>query len=270
MMVLPGKVVSLLEILQSYADAYAKLAHVAAAFICRLRYVPEFEDSRRQQLVNGLEEALPHCERSELTLTAVHLLRLLNDVKAGVDRSELSAKLIELESRLEDELKTKLFFQLPLSKRDYFENPRKGWDEVIQRFPDSVMDIEEMRKCFALSRYPACVFHSVNAVEAGLVGLGNFIGVRDPKSGWTPVTAELERLVVKTKYPDLGPKFQNCFPFLEQTHATCVALKSAWRNKISHTQGRLAVMTADFSPDVAEEIIVASRAFMRRLSTEMP
>jgi len=270
MMVLLGKAVSLLEILQSYAEAYVKFAHVVAASICRLGYTTEFDDHRRKQLIDGLEAAIPHCERAELTLTTVHLMRVLADVKAGVPKLEVYAKLIELESRLEDELKTKLFFQLPLSKREFFESPQKGWDEVIARFPDSVMDIEEMRKCFALSRYAACVFHSVNAVEAGLIGLGNFIGVRDPKSGWTSVTAELERLVVKTKYTDLDPKFQSCFGFLDQTHATCVALKSAWRNKISHTQGRLAVMTADFSPDVAEEIIVASRSFMRRLATEMP
>jgi hypothetical protein len=48
------------------------------------------------------------------------------------------------------------------------------------------------------------------------------------------------------------------------------AMKSAWRNKVNHVEGRLAVMKPEFTPDIAEEIMVASRAFMRRLATEMP
>jgi hypothetical protein len=51
---------------------------------------------------------------------------------------------------------------------------------------------------------------------------------------------------------------------------TVVALKNAWRNKISHVHGRLVLMTADFSPDVAEEITIATRGFMRRLATDLP
>jgi hypothetical protein len=53
-------------------------------------------------------------------------------------------------------------------------------------------------------------------------------------------------------------------------HGATEALKSAWRNKISHAQGSLTLMTEDFSPDIAEEIMIASRSFMRRLATEMP
>jgi len=53
-------------------------------------------------------------------------------------------------------------------------------------------------------------------------------------------------------------------------HGLVEALKSAWRNKIDHAQGRLILMAVDFTPDIAEEIIIASRSFMRRLATEMP
>ncbi len=41
--------------------------------------------------------------------------------------------------------------------------------------------------------------------------------------------------------------------FLEQMHGTIEGLKNAWCNKISHAQGKLTLLTADFSPDVAEE-----------------
>jgi hypothetical protein len=49
------------------------------------------------------------------------------------------------------------------------------------------------------------------------------------------------------------------------------ALKNAWRNKISHAHGKLIVMTGEeFHPDVAEEILTATRAFMRRLAEGLP
>jgi hypothetical protein len=53
-------------------------------------------------------------------------------------------------------------------------------------------------------------------------------------------------------------------------HATAGALNNAWRNNFSHAQGKLVLMTSEFSRDIAEEIMVASRSFMRRLATEMP
>ena len=118
---------------------------------------------------------------------------------------------------------------------------------------------------------PGCGFSQrKNAIEAVLIAFGKFLNVTDPKSGWTAVSGKLAMLVTKTKYHDLDPLYQKHFPFLEQMHGVVEALKSAWRNKISHAHGRLVLMSSEFSPDVAEEIMVASRSFMRRLATEMP
>lgn len=143
-------------------------------------------------------------------------------------------------------------------------------EEAVKRFPEIVGNVEEMSKCFALSRYAASVFHALRAVEGGLIHLGVFLKVPDPKSGWTAVTSRLSTVVVKTNYKALPRNFKKCYPFLEQMHGVTEALKSAWRNKISHVQGSLTLMTEDFSPDIAEEIMIASRSFMRRLATEMP
>jgi hypothetical protein len=110
----------------------------------------------------------------------------------------------------------------------------------------------------------------VQAIECALIDLGKFLDVNDPKSGWTAVTRRLEILVTKTKYPDLDPLYQKHFAFIEQMHGVVGALNNAWRNKMSHAQGRLVLIASEFSPDVAEEIIMATRAFMRRLATELP
>ena len=130
-------------------------------------------------------------------------------------------------------------------------------------------DVEEASKCFALSRYAAAIFHSIQVVETGLIELGTYIAVNDSRSGWTAVTNQLTA-IIKKKHGDRTDFEKENFEFLEQIHGTIEGLKNAWRNKISHAQGKLTLMTKDFSPEVAEEILFASRAFMRRLATGLP
>jgi hypothetical protein len=184
-------------------------------------------------------------------------------------RPILADRLKEVNGRLESELSHRIFLHLRSDRQKFFDEPRAGWEEVIDRFNETITDIEEMSRCFALSRYPAAVFHSTQIVEAGLLRLGPLIGVEDPKSGWTAVSNSLAEIIKKK--PEQRTVFEtNNFSFLEQVNGTVMTLRHAWRNKISHVQNRIVLMTGEFSPDVAEEIIMASRAFMRRLATEMP
>jgi hypothetical protein len=158
---------------------------------------------------------------------------------------------------------------LSIRESELYRDPRLGWGEIIKRFPDTVIDIEETSKCFALSRYAAAVFHSIQVVEVGLIELGKLIGVADPRSGWTATTNQLQR-IIKKGHEARTPFEQQHFAFLEQVHGTIEALKNAWRNKVSYAQARLTLLTTDFSPDVAEEVLYATRAFMRRLADELP
>src|SRR5207237_738480 len=124
------------------------------------------------------------------------------------------------------------------SRKKAFDNPREKWEQVIDRFPDTVLDVEESAKCFALSRYAAAVFHSIQIVEYGLIELGKFIKVNDPKSGWTAVSNKLDQ-IIKTEHKNRSDFEKQYFSFLEQMQGTVTSLKNAWRNKISHAQGRL-------------------------------
>jgi len=48
-----------------------------------------------------------------------------------------------------------------------------------------------------------------------------------------------------------------------------LGMQNAWRHKISHAANRLVLETGEFQPYVAEDILVATRAFMRTLATEL-
>jgi hypothetical protein len=99
--------------------------------------------------------------------------------------------------------------------------------------------------------------------------IGKVIKVTDHLPGWTATTQALKK-IIDTKHGDRTPFQQQNFSFIEQIHGTVEGLKNAWRNKVSHAYGKLTLLTADFSPDVAEEILFATRAFMRRLATDAP
>jgi hypothetical protein len=114
------------------------------------------------------------------------------------------------------------------------------------------------------------VFHCVQAIEQGLIHLGTFLSVNDPISGWSSVANELKKTIGK-KHHDRTPFEQKHFAFIEQMQGLVEALKNAWRNKISHAHGqRLVLMSGDFTPDVAEDIMFASRSFLRRLAEDLP
>jgi hypothetical protein len=47
-------------------------------------------------------------------------------------------------------------------------------------------------------------------------------------------------------------------------------IQKGLRNKIMHIDDKIVLISGEFLPDVAEEIISNTRAFMRLLATELP
>jgi len=60
-----------------------------------------------------------------------------------------------------NEMSARVFLSVSPSRESIYANPLSGWESIIQAFPEVQEDVEEMQKCFALSRYTASVFHSL-------------------------------------------------------------------------------------------------------------
>ena len=228
-------------------------------------------DKMRGVMIDDLVAAHFHCEAIDLGVSQQHIESLVKSLKEGRQScAEAERDLNTVQSSMLYEIKSRLFFHVPQEHAKLYLKPREKWEEIIDRFPGALSDVEEAWKCFALERYTGAVFHSLQIVEVGLIELGTFINVTDPISGWTSVAQRLKK-IIDVKYQDLGVFEKANRPFLEQLQGTVEALKNAWRNKISHAHGKLTVMTGEeFHPDVAEEILSATRAFMRRLADGLP
>jgi hypothetical protein len=167
------------------------------------------------------------------------------------------------------EMKRTLFMYIPRERAHWFLEPLKDWETVTSRYPDTIHDIEEAGKSFACDRFDATVVHMMLVAEFGAMQIGRLLEINDPKLGWPRVSQELKR-ITSAKFPELNAIEKKHFPFLEQISPLMLAMQNAWRHKVSHAESRLVLLKGEFQPYVAEEIILATRAFMRRLATELP
>src|SRR5271166_1409743 len=197
------RLVSLMELLRVFAQRYADFAYQLELSSTSLDFSDIWSDEKRatrEFIVERLRELAGMCAEGDLPVTLIPIrgaIRAFMDTNAKASNPVLKHFLNNIRERLIDELSTKLFFQLPYSRKELFENPLAKWGEVIDRFPDCIQDINEASKCFALSRYAACVFHCVQIIEHGLLALGAFLSVNDPISGWSSVASELKKIIGK-------------------------------------------------------------------------
>src|ERR1035438_3912007 len=266
------RLVDLLEILRAYVHVYIELAVRLDIVMTSLTQRDIWSDPEVHGLLTRHMENFDQlCVLYDIPVTRLQvqkISRALSDPSMVITNQILREQLGELKNRFIDELRTHAFLKIPSDKMVLFDSPRKSWEEIIEPLPESSTDIEEMARCFALSRYGACVFHSLLIVECGLIELGREIGATDYKLGWDASCKKMKELLDSgyTKYPSLRITFQN----LEQINQCAQSMKLAWRNKVNHAAGQLTVISSEFAPDVAEEIMLATRSFMRRLACDLP
>jgi hypothetical protein len=220
-----------------------------------------------ETLLVRLAEMKVECEKIGLTATSDAISGALRSWENYHSERTLMMLCSPLTACLANELKRRVCFILPSSSQGLYENPRKGWEKAIERFPQITDNVDEMARCFALSRYPGAVFHSLLIAEAGCIELGKYIGVTDPVKGWDATSKRLAELVKngRNALPD-GMSFS----VVEQINQTVQSMKQAWRNKVNHEAGRLVVLDPLFTSAIAEEIITTVRGFMRRLAVGLP
>ena len=151
-------------------------------------------------------------------------------------------------------------FYGPVTKfASYYEQPKLFGDEVFNKFPSANSDIFEAGTCLALERGTATVMHLMRVVEVGLKALASTPG-GVAQSDWGGYIREIDdALTVRTK---VAGKRTPDEQFYAEARVTIEGVKIAWRNPTMHVEN-------NYSPERAEEILIAVRGLMRYLATRL-
>lgn len=170
---------------------------------------------------------------------------------------EIKKSLQELKNRLFDELCEREFLYVPQGKARYYKEAALFGKEVNDRFPKAIDDIEEAGKCLALGQGTACVLHTMRVMECGLRALASSFGIPYAPS-WESYLRQVSDKIAQ-KHKNKTAKWRREEKFYRDLSGDLLTVKQVWRNPTMHVDRK-------YSPDEAEQIFIATRAFMERLA----
>jgi hypothetical protein len=187
---------------------------------------------------------------------------------AVIKPSDVVNRIDEIHRTIRREMRTVSFLYVPADRVKWFDAQPEEWKLARDRWPKITTDIKESATCYSFDRHAASIFHILLVAEFGVIEVARLLGVAGDKPGWGAL-GRLEA-ILKKSYPERSPIEQQHSKLLEQILPLMLAIRSSWRDKISHVENKLDWMDTDFSAQVAEEIISATRGFMRRLAVDLP
>jgi len=221
--------------------------------------------TEQEEMVGQLNAVIEECENFSLPYTADHLRRMAEAVRNSVTVAEIVKLFPEVVNRIEDECKRLLCMRIESAHLKYFENPQffDSGDldavKVSAAFPSANEDIAEAGKCLACGRSTACVLHLSRVLEVGLKTVASAVGVA-PQNDWGKYLEGIERELNK-RVKASGARTQD-EQFYAEAHLMFDNMRRAWRNPTMHVE-------KTYTPERAEEILVAAGSFMRHLATKL-
>jgi len=221
------------------------------------------------QGLEGLRERLeflrPLLEEADLKLSIDSVNRLEKLIKQPKPTTaQIKDGISELQGRVRDELSHIELWLITREEGRFLKTDPFG-PEIPNKFTPARDDIEEAGKCLAYGRGTACVFHLMRVMEVGLRALGASLNDPrlDPKRNpsWDSILKKCdEELLLPLQ--NRCDEWQQDDAFYSTASAQLHAVKDAWRNSTMHVERK-------YTPEEAEEVWNAVRAFMRHLSKKL-
>jgi hypothetical protein len=254
------KIDQILKLLETISSVQTMKANEGKVTLAQLGKEPPLEKDLANA-IKGTVDAMVTGIMSRMAFQSVaaqskRLLLMLDD---DVGASTIRAALSDLRLRLTDELNEREFLYVPPERVGFYKEQMLFGQDVNDRFPSAIDDIEGAGKCLALGEGTACVLHCMRVMEVGLRALAGSLGVPYAPS-WESYLGQIAaRIGAKRKTK--GVKWRRDEKFYAGISGDLMTVKQAWRNPTMHV-GR------KYSIDEAEEIFIAVRRFMKVLATK--
>jgi len=155
-------------------------------------------------------------------------------VMQAAECSTMFRHLTDIVSRLRDDCKARIYFQIAPENALRYHPVEPGFGEEVERaFPIAIDDIVEAGKCLALGQGTATVFHLMRVMEAGLRALAADLGIPYAPS-WEAYKKQLDKILDTNNYANLTADQKTKRPFYQDALGDLVAIKTAWRNPTMH------------------------------------
>lgn len=263
----PYRLVSLLDMLRFYADKFCRCSSLLGQMFVAIRN-GETPIGKSFGLVGSeLRRIEKDCEEAGLVVTLAQIKRVHQLVETDILNTNLpffGQELIQIQTRLNDELEARLFFSVPQEKaKFYHDNPDPYGASVAQAFPSILFDATEANKCFALGRATACVFHLMRVLEIGLSVLAAKFSIPSGHTNWHNIIEGVERAVRNMGADPAKPAdWKDQQEFYSQVANHFMIFKDAWRNYTAHARGK-------YTDEEAGIIMANTQAFIQKLATRL-
>ena len=221
-----------------------------------------------ERITRALDNLVPVLEDLDLKFATkkVETIKLqlrpeLMAYDARIIAKRISYALDELQSRIEDDLATRLLYYFDQNEAELIENgERKFSPETLEKFSDTTEDLDEAVKCQGFSRYTACVFHLMRAMERALHAIGVYfnaaiIDKNDRQLSWGKIVANVNH---KVEAMPKGRKRDNWSYIMTSLHHVNVC----WRNDTMHPK-------QTYTEEEAQAVLLAVKSFMHHLALEL-
>jgi|GEM_PF-5234153 hypothetical protein len=169
----------------------------------------------------------------------------------------LHEQLVQLNSRVYDEIRRRVFLLLLERQSEYYSAIRLFGKEIYVKFPELASDIDEAGKCFGLERYTACVFHLMRVMERTIQRFGKRLHCKLPSNlkdaRWYEIQKAIKDVIDKLPYSTTREKNRKDKYYAMYAHLDSV--RSAWRNKVMHPKEA-------YAQDDALRILQAVQSFL--------
>jgi hypothetical protein len=171
--------------------------------------------------------------------------------------SDLTVELTRgLQERIQDEMNERLFLYVPSDDAELYKTAESYLEKpVIDKWPNLIEDSSESVKCFALSRYTACIFHLMRVMEFGVQKLGDKLTVKlTEELYWQTILDRADKAIRA-----LDQKAEETKK-LASVSANLYNVKLAWRNEVMHPK-------ATYTKEEAKRVLDSVQSFMAELAS---
>ncbi|MDJ0631219.1 MAG: hypothetical protein QNJ44_23395 [Rhodobacter sp.] len=151
------------------------------------------------------------------------------------------------------EASTRLLLGLDAASKELWEcSDAPFGSAVVEKFPGCSFDIEEASKCLAVRRSTAAVLHLSRALEAAVQRIANHFEISNVSREWGKLLSDIDAALKKITEKEKKRAWS-------EVRSSLWHVKEAWRNPSMHPIQK-------YTPDEAEDVYRAARAFMRHLA----